>query len=61
MANTQTDDTMPHILDQFDTVDMDAFIDEMMRDEYEDTIGYCNAGAISEQSIQYILTNDTNN
>ena len=53
---------MPHIpWDQFDTMDMDAFIDEMMRDEYEDTIGYCNAGAISEQSIQYILTNDTNN
>jgi hypothetical protein len=52
---------MPSILDQFDTVDMDAFIDEMLRDDYEDTIGYCNSGSISEQSIQYILTNDVNN
>ena len=45
---------------QLNDVDMDAFIDEMMRDDYDNYRGYCSRASVSDDSIDWIIANDIN-
>ena len=55
---------MPNSLSEmfhdFDVVDMDAFIDDMMRDDYDNYNGYCSRASVSDDSIDWIIANDIN-
>ena len=64
VSDKHTRHTMPNSLSdmfhQLDDVDMDAFIDDMMRDDYDNYRGYCSRASVSDDSIDWIIANDIN-